>query len=251
MILVLFAGRRHSGALAFWPDFFRNLDAWRNSLRRDAGDHAAARHLYRAPAMLALSYANYSNRGPLLLWTKSLQLAIFLVLSIAADPARSARSARRLRWSRATSIAQLGILVRHHRARDRAASGAAYVVSVGGKMVTIVAAARPSAWRSVIWCPEPGSRIFWPNARSGSPRSRSLAGPLASRTLRERRLSEAIPALTLRPLPGLADEILAVSRRPSCGSASRNSCSASMKPWGKRPPPGRRSSGPDAFRRCG
>ena len=39
-----------------------------------------------APAILALSYANYSNRGPLLLWTKSLQLAIFLVLSIVLIP---------------------------------------------------------------------------------------------------------------------------------------------------------------------
>jgi O-antigen/teichoic acid export membrane protein len=35
-----------------------------------------------APAILALSYANYGNRGPLLLSTKSLQLAIFVFLSV-------------------------------------------------------------------------------------------------------------------------------------------------------------------------
>ena len=39
-----------------------------------------------APAILALSYANYSNRGTLLLWTKSLQLALFLVVSVVLIP---------------------------------------------------------------------------------------------------------------------------------------------------------------------
>ena len=39
-----------------------------------------------APAILALGYANYSNRGPLLLWTKSLQLVIFLSLSVVLIP---------------------------------------------------------------------------------------------------------------------------------------------------------------------
>jgi hypothetical protein len=35
-----------------------------------------------APSILALSFANYSNRGELLMRTKGLQLAVFLVLSI-------------------------------------------------------------------------------------------------------------------------------------------------------------------------
>src|SRR6202011_1391233 len=36
-----------------------------------------------APSILALSFANYSNRGYLLVRTKGLQLAVFLVLSVA------------------------------------------------------------------------------------------------------------------------------------------------------------------------
>jgi O-antigen/teichoic acid export membrane protein len=35
-----------------------------------------------APSILALSFANYSNRGELLVRTKGLQLAVFLILSI-------------------------------------------------------------------------------------------------------------------------------------------------------------------------
>jgi O-antigen/teichoic acid export membrane protein len=35
-----------------------------------------------APSILALGYANYSNRGDLLVRTKGLQLAVFLVLSV-------------------------------------------------------------------------------------------------------------------------------------------------------------------------
>ena len=39
-----------------------------------------------APSILALDYANYSNRGDLLVRTKGLQLVVFLVLSAGADP---------------------------------------------------------------------------------------------------------------------------------------------------------------------
>jgi O-antigen/teichoic acid export membrane protein len=39
-----------------------------------------------APAVLALSYANYSNRGDLLVRTKGLQLAVFLILSMLLIP---------------------------------------------------------------------------------------------------------------------------------------------------------------------
>ena len=35
-----------------------------------------------APSILALGYANYSNRGDLLVRTKGLQLVVFLVLSV-------------------------------------------------------------------------------------------------------------------------------------------------------------------------
>jgi O-antigen/teichoic acid export membrane protein len=84
--LALFASATTSGALVFWPDFFA---IWTHgAIPYDA---ALAVTLLLgmcvgAPAILALGYANYSNRGTLLLWTKSLQLVIFLVLSIVLIP---------------------------------------------------------------------------------------------------------------------------------------------------------------------
>jgi O-antigen/teichoic acid export membrane protein len=72
-----------SGLLPFWPDFFA---LWTHgAIRYDPvltftlliGTSAAA------PSILAFSYANYSNRGELLVRTKGLQLAVFLILSVA------------------------------------------------------------------------------------------------------------------------------------------------------------------------
>jgi O-antigen/teichoic acid export membrane protein len=86
IMLVSFASITTSGALVFWPDFF---EIWTHgAIPYDA---ALAITLLLGmcvgtPAILALSYANYSNRGPLLLWTKSLQLAIFLLLSVILIP---------------------------------------------------------------------------------------------------------------------------------------------------------------------
>ena len=75
-----------SGLLPFWPDFFA---LW---------THGAVPYEPRiaitlligtavvAPSILALGYANYSNRGALLVRTKGLQLAVFLVLSLLLIP---------------------------------------------------------------------------------------------------------------------------------------------------------------------
>ena len=91
-----------SGLLPFWPDFFA---LWTHgSVPYDAplaitlliGTGAVA------PAILAFSFANYSNRGDLLVRTKGLQLVVFLVLSVMLDSADGDRWERRLRWSRAT-----------------------------------------------------------------------------------------------------------------------------------------------------
>ncbi|MDI1263083.1 MAG: hypothetical protein PS018_07495 [bacterium] len=84
--LVLFASIITAGALAFWPDFFA---IWTHGAI--PYDPVLTMTLLLgscigAPAILALSYANYSNRGPLLLRTKSLQLAIFLLLSVILIP---------------------------------------------------------------------------------------------------------------------------------------------------------------------
>jgi O-antigen/teichoic acid export membrane protein len=75
-----------SGLLPFWPDFFA---LWtRGAIPYDPllantvliGTAAAA------PAILALSFANYSNRGDLLARAKGLQLILFLILSLSLIP---------------------------------------------------------------------------------------------------------------------------------------------------------------------
>jgi O-antigen/teichoic acid export membrane protein len=75
-----------SGLLPFWPDFFA---LWTHgaipydpmlTLTLLIGTSAAA------PSILALNYANYSNRGELLVRTKGLQLVVFLILSLLLIP---------------------------------------------------------------------------------------------------------------------------------------------------------------------
>jgi O-antigen/teichoic acid export membrane protein len=75
-----------SGLLPFWPDFFA---LWTHgtvpydpllTVTLLLGTSAVA------PSILALGYANYSNRGELLVRTKGLQLAVFLILSLILIP---------------------------------------------------------------------------------------------------------------------------------------------------------------------
>jgi hypothetical protein len=75
-----------SGLLPFWPDFFA---LWTHgtvpydpllAITLLVGTSAVA------PSILALGYANYSNRGDLLVRTKGLQLAVFLILSVLLIP---------------------------------------------------------------------------------------------------------------------------------------------------------------------
>jgi O-antigen/teichoic acid export membrane protein len=82
VFLALLASLLVSGLLPFWPDFFA---LWTyGSIPYDPllavtlliGTSAIA------PSILALGYANYSNRGQLLARTKGLQLAVFLILSV-------------------------------------------------------------------------------------------------------------------------------------------------------------------------
>lgn len=86
VVLTLFVSTATSGALAFWPDFFA---IWTHGLIPYNATLTVTLLLgtcVASPAILALSYANYSNRGPLLLRTKSAQLAIFLLLSFFLIP---------------------------------------------------------------------------------------------------------------------------------------------------------------------
>jgi O-antigen/teichoic acid export membrane protein len=86
VLLVLFASVITSALVAFWRDFFA---LWTHGSVPYDGLLAIVLLLggcISAPAILALSYANYSNRGPLLLWTKSLQIALFLLVGFALIP---------------------------------------------------------------------------------------------------------------------------------------------------------------------
>jgi O-antigen/teichoic acid export membrane protein len=86
VFVTLLASAVVSGLLPFWPDFFV---LWTHgAIPYDSlltmtlliGTGAIA------PSILALSYANYSNRGDLLVRTKGLQLVVFLILSVILIP---------------------------------------------------------------------------------------------------------------------------------------------------------------------
>lgn len=71
-----------SGLLSFWPDFFL---LWTHGTVPYDPVLTATLLLGTSavsPSILALGYANYSNRGDLLVRTKGLQLAAFLILSV-------------------------------------------------------------------------------------------------------------------------------------------------------------------------
>jgi O-antigen/teichoic acid export membrane protein len=82
VFVTLLASLVVSGLLPFWPDFFA---LWTHgaipydpllTVTLLIGTSAIA------PSILALGYANYSNRGELLARTKGLQLAVFVILSV-------------------------------------------------------------------------------------------------------------------------------------------------------------------------
>jgi O-antigen/teichoic acid export membrane protein len=86
VFVTLLASAVVSGLLPFWPDFFA---LWTHgavpydsllTMTLLIGTGAIA------PSILALGYANYSNRGDLLVRTKGLQLAVFLLLSVILIP---------------------------------------------------------------------------------------------------------------------------------------------------------------------
>jgi O-antigen/teichoic acid export membrane protein len=86
VILVLVVASATSGALAFWPDFF---SIWTHGAIPYDATLSVTLLLgtcVTTPALLAMSYANYSNRGALLLRAKSAQLALFVVLALLLIP---------------------------------------------------------------------------------------------------------------------------------------------------------------------
>jgi O-antigen/teichoic acid export membrane protein len=109
MLLTLFVSLATSGALAFWRDFF---GIWTHGAIPYDATLTVVLLLgtcIAAPAILALSYANYSNRGTLLLWTKSLQVAIFLALAVALIPSLGPLGAA-IALVSSDIVVQLGVL---------------------------------------------------------------------------------------------------------------------------------------------
>lgn len=100
-----------SGLLPFWQDFF---GLWTHGtfpydplLTATLLIGSAA----VAPSILALAYANYSNRGRLLMQTKGLQLVVFLILSLALIPSMGLLGAA-LAVVASDLLIQLGVLGR-------------------------------------------------------------------------------------------------------------------------------------------
>jgi hypothetical protein len=75
-----------SGLLPFWPDFFALWTRGAVPYEPQLAMTLLIGTAVIAPSILALGYANYSNRGGLLVRTKGLQLAVFLMLSLLLIP---------------------------------------------------------------------------------------------------------------------------------------------------------------------
>lgn len=87
MLVALLASGMVAGLLPFWQDFFVLWTHGSIPFDRLLTVTLLLGTAAGAPAIMALSYANYSARGGLLLRTKGLQLAVFLMLSLALIPA--------------------------------------------------------------------------------------------------------------------------------------------------------------------
>ena len=190
VVLMLFASATTSGALVFWSDFFA---IWTHgSIPYDAtlATTLLLGMCVGAPSILALSYANYSNRGTLLLWTKSLQLAIFLILSVVLIPRLGPLGAA-IALVSSDLIAQFGVLffiivgeTLKHPIR--------HTLFLLAMMVTIVAGG--AAIGAVIRYFLPGSGVmhFLVECMLWLVAAAVLASPLAKKPLRDK-LVDAIP----------------------------------------------------------
>jgi O-antigen/teichoic acid export membrane protein len=82
VFLALLASLLVSGLLPFWRDFFALWTRGAIPYDRLLTLTLLIGTSVIAPSILALGYANYSNRGKLVARTKGLQLAVFLLLSV-------------------------------------------------------------------------------------------------------------------------------------------------------------------------
>jgi O-antigen/teichoic acid export membrane protein len=87
VLVALLASVMVSGLLPFWPDFFALWTHGAIPYDRSLTFVLLIGTAAAAPSILAVGYANYSDRGQLLLRSKALQLVLFLVLSAILIPA--------------------------------------------------------------------------------------------------------------------------------------------------------------------
>ena len=174
----------------FWPDFFA---IWTHGAIPYDATLAITLLLgtcVGAPAILALSYANYSNRGTLLLWTKSLQLAIFLILSVVLIPRLGPLGAA-IALVSSDIIAQFGILL-FIIVRENLRHPARYALLLLATMVTIVLAGAALGVAIRDLAPGTGVVHFVIECTLWLVVVALVASPLAHRALRER-LIAALP----------------------------------------------------------
>jgi O-antigen/teichoic acid export membrane protein len=188
--LTLFASATSSGALVFWPDFF---EIWTHGAIPYDATLATTLLLgmcIGAPAILALGYANYSNRGTLLLWTKSLQLVLFLVLSVILIPRYGPLGAA-IALVSSDIVAQVGVLffiivseTLEHPIR--------HVVFLVVMMAMVVSAGAALGMLIRYLLPGTGVAHFFIECALWLVVAAMLASPLANKSLRNR-LTDAIP----------------------------------------------------------
>jgi O-antigen/teichoic acid export membrane protein len=87
VLVALLASVMVSGLLPFWQDFFALWTHGAIPYDRSLTFVLLIGTAAAAPSILAVGYANYSDRGQLLLRSKALQLVLFLVLSAILIPA--------------------------------------------------------------------------------------------------------------------------------------------------------------------
>jgi O-antigen/teichoic acid export membrane protein len=190
VVLTLFASATTSGALVFWPDFFEIWTHGAIPFDRTLAIILLLGMCIGAPAIMALSYANYSNRGTLLLWTKSLQLVIFLVLSVVLIPRMGPLGAAAALVA-SDIIAQFGFLffivvneILRHPIR--------HMLLLMAMMVTVIAAGISIGAAIKYVVPGGGIVHFVIECTLWLVAVALLASPLASQSLRNR-LMDAIP----------------------------------------------------------
>ena len=190
IVLTLFASATTSGALVFWPDFFAIWTRGAIPYNATLAIVLLLGMCLGTPAILALSYANYSNRGRLLLWSKSLKRIGFVVMSVWLLPPMGPLGAAVALVS-SDIIAQFGVLF-FIIVNETLKHPIRHVLLLMTMMVIIVSAGVAIGVAIRYLVPGEGIAHFLIECALWLFAVALLASPLASRSFRNR-LVEAIP----------------------------------------------------------